>query len=482
MKVRHADIVVVGAGPAGMSAAIEAARAGASVVVVEENPRTGGQIYRRPPPEFASRRLGKPSADDRAGASLRAELESLPVSVLTDTLVWACWEDHTLDVTGPDGAARLHGEAVIIAAGAFDRPVPLPGWTLPGVFTVGGAQTILKSQRILPGRRVLLAGAGPLQLVVASQLVKAGAEVVAVAEAVTARALFSHIRTLLRTWPLTRRGLEYRLDVWRASVPWIAPAVLVRIDGKECVESATIATADDSWAPVAGTERTFDVDAVCVGYGLVPSVELLRLMGVELVFNRDARVWEPRRSDTFETNVPGTFAVGDGAGVAGALVAAEEGRIAGIAAARLLGRVGGSIATARMRPIQRRLRNLAAFRTAMDRTYRLGEGLRSLVTDTTIICRCEEVTVAEIRAALADGASTLNQVKSWTRCGMGPCQGRMCSLPAADLVSAAIGVSMDQTSTYAPRPPIKPVPIEALVGPEAGPIHGVPASQEAVGP
>ncbi len=475
MRIRQADVVVIGAGPAGMSAAIEAARAGASVVVVEENPRPGGQIYRRPPPEFVSRRLGRPAADDRAGASLRAQLESLPVTVLTETLAWGCWEDRTFDLAGPHGIARLRGEVVIVAAGAFDRPVPVPGWTLPGVFTVGGAQTILKSQRILPGRRLLLAGAGPLQLVVASQLVKAGADVAAVAEAVPARALLPHIRTLLKTWPLTTRGLQYRLDVWRASVPWVAPAVLVRIDGKECVESATIATADADWTPVAGTERTFDVDAVCVGYGLVPSVELLRLMGAELVFNTNARVWEPLRSDTFETSVPRTFAVGDGAGVAGALVAAEEGRMAGVVAAHVLGRLSAAAASAGMRPIRRRLRALAAFRTAMDQTYRVGEGLRSLADHGTVICRCEEVTVGEIHAALADGASTLNQVKAWTRCGMGPCQGRMCSLPAADLVSAAIGRRIEELSTYAPRPPVKPVSMDALVGPEGGEVPDISA-------
>jgi NADPH-dependent 2,4-dienoyl-CoA reductase/sulfur reductase-like enzyme len=462
------ELLVVGAGPAGLCAAIEAARAGVRVVVVDENARPGGQIFRQLPQPFRAANPSRLGAEFRRGRALLDQLERLPIRLLSNAVAWGSFEDRVLEVTHDGLPLRLGGEAIVLATGAYDRPVPLPGWTLPGVLTVGGAQTILKSQRILPGRRLLMAGTGPLQLVVASQLARAGAELICVADPVPAWQVLRHTPALLRAWSITRDGIGYRWNLLRARVPWMTPYVLVRIEGRDEVEGATVARADGEWRPIPGSERTFDVDTVCVGYGLVPSIELPRLLGCRAFFDPLGDAWVPERGPEFETSVPNVFVVGDGAGVAGAVVAAEEGRIAGLAVAERLGRLTPVEARRRAAPARARLRSLQAFRAAMDSVYRVRRGLHELAADDTIVCRCEERTAGELRQAIREGARTLDHLKAWTRGGMGPCGARMCGLPSAHLMAREIGAEMSAIGWYRPRAPVKPVPVAALIGQERG--------------
>lgn len=477
MTKECADLVVVGAGPAGLRGAIEAARAGLTVVVVDENASPGGQIFRQLPEPFSVLEAGLLGRDFASGQSLLHELRALSIRFLLNATLWGSFEDRVLEIVQGERGLRVQAEAILLATGAYDRPVPLPGWTLPGVLTAGGAQTLLKSQRLLPGRRILMAGAGPLQLVVASQLVKAGADVVAVAEAVPTRSVLSHLGSLLRAWRITRDGVEYRWSLFKRRVPWIAPAVLVRVEGQHEVERATIASVDAEWRPLAGTERTFEVDTVCVGYGLVPSVELARLLGCTLRFDGMGDVWVPDRDDEFETSMHGIYAVGDGAGIGGALVAEEEGRIAGLAIARALGRLSTAEATELMKPARRRLRYLGAFRGAMADLYRIRPGLHELATPETIVCRCEERTRREIEAAIDEGARQMDHLKAWARAGMGSCSGRMCGLPTLHLLARRVGHDLSELGWYRARPPVKPVAVGALVA-QAGEIGGYRADGE----
>jgi NADPH-dependent 2,4-dienoyl-CoA reductase/sulfur reductase-like enzyme len=455
--------VIVGAGIAGLSAAIEAARVGVSVTVVDEADAPGGQIYRQLPSAFRvadERPLGK---DFRHGRELLAQLEGLPIRFVGGATVWGCFEERVLEVATDDRAWRLAAEVIVVASGAYDRPVPVPGWTLPGVLTVGGAQTLLKSQRVLPGRRMLLAGTGPLLLVVASQMAKHGVDVVAVADPVPTRDVLRRAGALLRGWRISRDGIGYRWTLVRAGVPWISPAILTRIEGDGIVESATVARVDQDWRPIPGTERTFQVDTVCMGYGLIPSIELLRLMNCAIRYDPLADAWVPERDDEFQTSVARVFAVGDGAGVAGAVVAADEGRVAGLAAARLLGQLTADGGRDRMRAPRQRLAQLASFRTAIDETYRLKPGLYELADQGTIVCRCEEVRVRDLTAAFDDGASTMSVLKAWTRSGMGACQARMCGIATAHSLARRVGQAVESVGAYSPRPPVKPVSIEALI-------------------
>lgn len=457
---------MVGAGPAGLCASIEAARAGLLVALVDENPAPGGQIYRPLPSEFSPRSRRALGRDASRARPLLDELESLAVRGFFGTTVWGAFDANILEAAGPTGVLRIEAQAVIVATGAHDRPVPLPGWTLPGVLTVGGAQTLLKSQRVMPGRRLLFAGTGPLLLVVAAQYADAGAEIAALVEAATTRALFGHIPALIGCPGLLLDGARYRWSLLRKRIPWLAPQLLVRVEGKDQVEAAVVAEVGDDGNVRTGTERTIDADTVCIGYGLVPSVELLGLLGCRLRYDEASASWIPERRDDCQTTRAGVYAAGDGAGVAGAAVAADEGRIAGIACAQRLGRLTEAEAERRQRPYRARLARFSRFRVAMDDVYRLPLGVLQRATRDTIVCRCEDVRLSEIEAAIADGAATAGQVKAWTRAGMGPCQGRMCFLPTVQTLSRATGRPVAELGPFSVRPPIKPVPIQSLVADE----------------
>ena len=459
------ELLVVGAGPGGLCAAIEASRAGVDVTVVDDNLQPGGQIFRQLPPPFQIKEPKALGTDFRRGKELLAEALSSNIHFRFGCTAWGLFDPNVMEVVSGSERDRIRADRIVLATGAYDRPVPVPGWTLPGVFTIGGAQSLLKSQRILVGRRVIMAGLGPLLLVVTGQLHKAGVEIVAVAEPVSFHRVIPYLPALLREWSITRDGLRYRWSLAKDRVPWLARSMLVRVEGDQHVERGVIAKVDRDWRPIEGTERSFEVDAVCIGYGLLPSVELPRICGCELRFAPEIRSWLPLRDPNMETTVAGVFVVGDCAGIAGAVVAAEEGRIAGITVARQLNRLTDEEAERRITLHRVRCQQLKRFRRAFDRAYVLRRGLYELATPETIICRCEEVVLRELQESFDDGARSANNLKAWSRAGMGPCQGRMCSAFTTEWLARTCNCTIEEVGLTTPRLPAKPiVPLRSLAG------------------
>jgi len=381
------------------------------------------------------------------------------VEVRTGTSVLDIVDGRTVICAGPDGATEwLPARRLVLATGAYDRPVPFPGWTLPGVLTAGGAQTLLKTMRIRPGERALVSGTGPLLMVVAGQLHRAGVKVVAVLEAGGSAYTAGTLRRAWRQWGLLRDGARYRLDLARAGIPVRYHHSVFAAHGDTGVTSVTYGPVEPGdWRPVRQRERRVEVDLLVVGYGFVPSVELCELAGCRTEYVPGLGGWVPVRDPRMQTTVPGVFAVGDGAGVAGALVAVEEGRIAGIAAAEQTGPVDSALIW-RRRAAEHRLAALAPVRAALDALSVLRPGLSELATDTTLLCRCEEVTRARVREALEQGAGDLQAVKLLTRLGMGACQGRNCAPSTAALIHGAPGAA----GRINPRPPVRPVTLASL--------------------
>jgi D-hydroxyproline dehydrogenase subunit alpha len=310
------DVAVVGAGPAGIAAAVSAREASASVAVIDRYPAIGGQIWKR---AFGESRDAVPSPWATRLARSGARL-------LLDTAVWGVRDEHTLLTERADGTpGAVRSASIVLATGAHDRPVAFPGWTLPGVMTAGAAQTLVKAQRTLPGRRVLLAGAGPFLLPVAAALVAAGAEVVAVAEGTRRRRWAGAGPRMLRHPRHLAEYAAYRARL--RTVPFLWGHVVVRADGAGRVERATLARADAAWRPLPGSERTFEVDALCTAYGFLPALELGRALGCEL--DGDALAHDA----AMRTSVPHVFVAGEAAGVGGAQLALTEGAVAGLRAA-----------------------------------------------------------------------------------------------------------------------------------------------------
>jgi len=456
------DVVVIGAGPAGLAAAIAAAEAGAEVLVLDENPDVGGQIYRQPPSTFHKRGGAVAQAKDHAaGKALIARARSLPIRFRHGVTVWGVFDGTRVACVDAEGAFEVVARRLILATGAYDRPVAFPGWTLPGVMTAGGLQNLLKSQAVLPGRRVAVLGTGPLILVVARQLLASGAEVAVVAESTSYVTNWRSALSIVWEPGLMLEGARYIMALRQAGVPYLTSHGVVRADGDDVVRSVTSAALDRDGRAIPGRERSWDVDIVCVGYGFLSSVELVAQAGARLRFEPAFDAWVPERDDDMRTSLEAVFAVGDGAGVAGSVVAEIEGHIAGRTAARDLRFDRASEGT--VRTARKRLARLTRFRRGIDALYRFRPGLLDGIDGDTVICRCEEVVASQVRDAVAAGADHVNEVKGWTRCGMGLCQGRLCASTLAHLVGAAVGGAPEHVGPYTVRPPAKPVPIDALI-------------------
>jgi len=468
--MRETDVAVVGGGPAGIAAALAASRAGARVTLVDEYSRPGGQIYRQLPTAFQLDRPGIVDRDHPRARRLLQRLAGSPVVLLAETLVWGVEDGTTLLLYREGGEAEaLRARAIVVATGAYDRPVAFPGWTLPGVMTAGGAQAMLKGQRVLPGRRVLVAGAGPLLLPLAAALVEAGAEVVAVAEATTRLQWGLQAHRMWGHWERVRDAFIYERALLAARVPRYFGHVIVRAEGSEAVERATIAEVDGEWRPKPGTEVSFDVDLLCVGYGFLSSMELPRLLGCRLSFHPAQHQYLPVHDSTMETTVPGVFVAGETAGIGGAEKALAEGEMAGLAAAVRAGLSPGPDWEGEVRAARSRRRHQLSFARLLDELFSPRPGLYQLADDATPLCRCEEVTVGEIRQAIREGAASTAALKGWTRVGMGPCQGRICGNLIGHLVARETGRSLKDVLDLNPRPPIKPLPLEALARLEGAP-------------
>lgn len=441
---RAVDVLVVGAGAAGLNAALVAAQAGLSVVVLDERPQPGGQYFKPLAPAYAA---ASPDKQFRSGSALVAAARDAGVEILSDAHVWSAFALDEIGVLVEGRAVLFAAKHLVLAAGAYERPVPMPGWTLPGVMTTGAAQTLARSYRVAAGTATIVAGNGPLNLQTAVELVRGGARVVAVVETAP-RPGFSALRDAMRLAlaapDLAFDGIAMLRTLAAANVPILWGR---RVAAAEGGQDGTFAVAilDD------GTR--LEGDALALGYGFVPSSELARQLGVAHRFvDKHVGYLAADAADDGSCNVPGVYVVGDGAAIGGARIAAARGQLAGAAIA---GRT----------PSAETLRALAAARTFQDALWRLYPQPAfdaQTLGDTTIVCRCEEVTAGRVRGCLDEGASSLGAIKRMTRAGMGRCQGRNCAATLARLVQAHTGVVPGMYDFFAPRVPAKPVPVAAL--------------------
>jgi len=457
--VREVELAIIGGGPAGICAAIEAAKYGVEVTLIEENSRLGGQFYRRLADGFTAnqRQLDKYYV---RGTKLIAELEyGRKVEVIENALVWGIFPDKEVAYLRDDKTETLKAQRLILAEGAYDRPVPFPGWTLPGVLTAGAALKMVKIEKVLPGERILLAGSGPLQLLLAAHLVRTGAKVVAVLEASPLDNAWKHLPHLWGQWELLKDGLGYLWELRKAKVPLLRGHVIVEAKGEEQVCQAIYAKVDRDWQIVPGTEKNVEVDTIITGYGLIPSGRLSRLCRCPQKWDPYLGGWIPEHDEYMETALPGIFTAGDCSGIEGAAVAAEEGRLAAIKICQELGRITPEETSRRCSPIFKELRGLRRFESALNSIFATRRGLLARIPDEVIICRCEEVTAGEIRNVIAEGITSINEIKALTRAGMGPCQGRMCAPIITEMVSIETKRPVEEVGFFAPRPPIKPIPL-----------------------
>ena len=464
MKVRDVQLAIIGAGPAGLTAAAEAAALGVETVVVDLYSRPGGQYFHLPPPEFS---VGKTRGDVLQGIMLEEAAIEAGAAIWNNTEVWGVYpEDGFLIGLSGAESPRLRAQKVIIAVGAMERSLPFPGWTLPGVMTAGAALALLKNQRIVAGRSFLFTGSGPLQWVAAAYLSEAGAHVQAVLEQHQPVSLLKHWR-LAGDWSRVKEGWSYRSSLRRHGVKVRAGWSVVRAEGQNQVERAVIARVDRTGQPISGREQTMEVDTICQGYGLVPATRLSRVLGCEHDFHPVLRTYTPVRDEYLQTSVEGCFIAGDAAEIIGKNGALFEGRLAAVAAASQLGKLNKEQAGERAHQLRVSLARERAFAGLLNRAFAPEPGLWSLMEEDTIICRCEQVTLAQVRQAVRDGCDSFAGVKNHTRAGMGWCQGRMCWMNAAHVIADELGIPLEHASRHTVRPPVFPVTLGDLLEEES---------------
>lgn len=446
------DLAVIGAGPAGLSAATVAARAGLTTVLFDEQPAPGGQIYRAITTTPLQKRdvLGE---DYWAGAPLAEAFRSSGAQYAPGATVWSLSREREVGVSIAGQARMISAKRVIIATGALERPFPIPGWTLPGVMTAGAAQIMLKASGMTARGRVVLAGCGPLLWLLAWQYLNAGAKIAALLDTTPSAnrmAALPHILPFL-TSPYFTKGLRLLRAVRRA-VPVIGQVVGLEAEGEDRVRGVTYRTA-------GGTERMEPCDVLLLHQGVVPNVNLAMSVGIEHRWDDVQLCWTPVLDRNFGSSVDGIAIAGDGAGIAGAGAARARGRIAAVAAIRAL-RPGAAV-DGEEQDARQALAREERGRRFLDLLYRPAPQFR-LPSGDTIVCRCEEVTAQQIVDTVALGCSGPNQMKSFLRSGMGPCQGRLCGLTVTELMVQARGVSPQEIGYYRLRPPVKPITLAEL--------------------
>lgn len=461
-KLNPTPLTVVGAGPAGIMAAYTAAEAGVDVTLVDNNPLPGGQYYRQSPPVFKFSNSIDALSGRVDGPTVLSKLSHPKIRTFYDTLVWGVFDGHKLTLADSEQSYTLPTDRVVLATGAYDRPQAFPGWLLPGIIGAGATLRMIKTQWVLPGKRILLAGLGPLQLSLADALIKSGAEVVCIAEAANPYRNWRQLPSFWGNWDRIEEAIGYFNTLRKHKVPLLYDYAIVEADGQEHVEKAIIARLDLEGTPIPGTQKEFEVDAVCLGYGLLPSFQLAAAFGCQLRFDERLRWFVPDHDCTMESSQPGIFVAGDVTDIAGSKVALVEGQIAGLHAIHQLGAISEKELVGRSAPLFSKIKKLNRLADALQEIYAFRPGLAKLAKENTLLCRCEEVTFAQIEEAIANGANDLHQVKLATRAGMGYCQGRFCSALIAPLIAKATGQSLSDLVPFTVRPPIQPIPLRIL--------------------
>lgn len=478
LATNECEVAIVGAGPSGLAAAAVLRERGVDVTIIDEQPRAGGQILRQPPKNFAVAHWLPAKLYDRVKATLHAVSERPDIDWRFQSTVLGIMRpspyrrqrssSHELWIQGPGGCYTLSAKAVLLAPGCYERPLGFPGWTLPGVMGAGAIQGFVKSQQLVPGNRFVLAGSHPLQLVVADQLVSAGAQVAAVVftqQKQQAWAMLRHPSVAIRHTRQLIETAKILNRLRRARVPVIFGKTLVRVEGNDQVERATIATLRGDGTIDRHQTQVFECDRVGICHGFLASSELARQAGADVHWNEYAGGWLAKHDEWLESSIENLFVAGEITSVDGADAALEKGRIAAGGILRSLGRADDKDANRLVASARKRLSHLQGFAAVLQTLARPPADLAmQTMTDDTILCRCESISRGDLQQQLADNKHVMSTdaAKLLTRVGMGLCQGRLCGDNVARVVAAARGVSPTEVGPFQAQAPVKPVPLATL--------------------
>jgi NADPH-dependent 2,4-dienoyl-CoA reductase/sulfur reductase-like enzyme len=461
-EIAHHELIIIGGGPAGLAAAASAAQAGIECLLLDEQATPGGQIYRsvQTVPEQRAKLLGP---DYQIGRELVLEFNASTAKYLPGTAIWNLSGNREIGILRDGRASLIRADRVIIASGAMERPVPFPGWTLPGVMPAGAGQILLKSSGLVPNDGLVLAGSGPLLLLIGWQYLQAGVNISAILDMAPPgnfwRAL-PHLPKALLAHRYIMKGLKYQWQLKRAGVRFFKGVSGLRAIGSDAIEAVEF--------DCRNAKRRIETSLLLSHFGVIPDSHLSGCAGCDHRWDAAQLCWRPVVDEWGNSSLDGIAIAGDGAGIRGAVAARHAGHLAGLESARVLGRMSTAQRDDAGREDRRWLNDDLRVRPFLEEMFRPPPELLTKPDDETLICRCEEINAGEVREAIRAGHHDTNQIKFLTRCGMGPCQGRQCNNAVSQLVAHELNVDMTTAGGYRVRPPIRPLSIAQLAALEGG--------------
>ncbi len=449
------DAAVIGAGPAGLSFAVTAAAMGLKVIVIDEQDLPGGQIYRNMENQTPES-LAVLGSDYARGASLIQAFRQSNATYLPNAVAWKIEADGRLCYSRAGRSKELRARRILIATGAMERPVPFPGWTQPGVMGVGAVDTLYKGSGTVPQGPVAMAGSGPLMLSVALHLTELGVKISHFLDTTPAFSSLKHIAKLpaAMTKPgYMLKGAAMMVKALKAVDRRVPHVTAYGVDGNGKVESL-------SWSRGRGKTEV-PAQTLLTHEGIIPRTEFTRQLDLAHTWDPVQRYWHPQVNTFGRTSQPNIYVAGDGGFVHGAVAAELKGKLAAMDIAAGLTRMEASKVQSLLAPVLKALKRELAPRPYIDQVYQPRENLYA-VDDATLVCRCEEVTAQQIRSAVIQGMTSPEMVKSITRCGMGPCQSRMCSSPLTEIIARETGRMMEEIKPTSIRPPVRNLPVGEL--------------------
>lgn len=453
--IRHYDVIVIGAGPAGMACSASLGEMGLNVLVLDEQEGPGGQIYRNIE-SCPVRRTEVLGEDYVKGQSVAARFREKDLTYEPGASVWQVEPEGRVYYSRGGISQMVTGTYIVAATGAMERPVPIPGWTLPGVIGAGGANNLYKEAGLTPTGRVVLAGSGPLLLLEACQLIEKGADIAAILETTpkipSPKVVPPAFPAALRP-DFLYKGVKMLQVIKKSGVPHYKGVTNLEALGSDELTSVRCRAGEE--------ELEFDADLLLLHFGVIPGTHIFRQMGCRHEWNPVQRYWHPTCDTWGRTNFDKVFAAGDGAYVHGAVAARLKGELTALEIGSCLGAIQSDERDQRGAEIRRELRNDLFPRPFVDAMYAPRPETFTF-DDDTVLCRCENVTVKQVREVIADGCLDPNEIKIVTRCGMGPCQGRMCGPALAELVALTISEKTENVGVFSIRPPLKGIPLKEL--------------------